>query len=274
MNTNDLRNRPARDVQLIVGEGETAHCYSVKESLLLKSSPMFLKTLTGGYEESESGTIRLPDDKPEVIKMYVDFLKSRSVKPIASRYAKFPVCEGPESLVQLEFIAEWAFCSNTDAFRITESDLTLMEAFKFADRILDDAFADSILFELADAEEITWFSDEAINYIYEHFEPNAEIRGVLKPIWLTSCLHVYDRLQSIVFERDTVDDLLEEFIGLLSSIGYSNEFLGDFRPAIDKATKGHHSGFMPKRAFPLSLEQRRRAPMHRGLIDTGDVEIA
>lgn len=157
---------------------------------------------------------------------------------------------------------------------MTELDLTLMEAFIFADRILDDAFADAILFELADAEEITWFSSDAINYIYEHTEWDAEIREVLKPIWLTSCLHVYDRLICEVFEKETVNDLLEEFIGLLSSIGYNNEFLDEFRPAIIDATRGHHAGFMPKRAFPLSLEQRRRAPMHRGLVDTGDVQIA
>jgi hypothetical protein len=95
--TNNDRYRGFIEVK--VGEGEKQKTFDVHESLIASRSLFFKKAMSGSWKESKDRIVNLPEEDPEIFKIYVHHLYTGSVAvipeplpAITGRHAKWIIC--------------------------------------------------------------------------------------------------------------------------------------------------------------------------------------
>lgn len=78
--TNNDRYRGFIEVK--VGEGEKQETFDVHEALITPRSLFFKKAMSGSWKESEDRIVNLPEEDPEIFKIYVHHLYTGSVAVI------------------------------------------------------------------------------------------------------------------------------------------------------------------------------------------------
>lgn len=152
--------------------GDAPEDFFVHKALLCETSDFFLEALTGGFEESRTNIIRLPDDGAKTFSLYSCWLYNSS--PFATTA-----------------VADLAATALTgDALQKAKDDLAdesewLAEAYQFGIKILDHDFCDMVLDRmLGRALDMTYWPFKSFFEMFCHSNTNDPQRRLLVDIWL------------------------------------------------------------------------------------------
>ncbi|OOQ83208.1 hypothetical protein PEBR_36322 [Penicillium brasilianum] len=163
-----------RTIDIVVG-GEVK-TFSVHEALVRTYSSFFDKAMAGEWKESVQRTIKLPDDEPKILALYIYWLY----------YGTLPVfCDEPGRLGNSEY-------------------LDLVKAYVLGEKLLDTRFQDTAIDAIVEKSRSNakdgkrWFpGGEVIEYAYKNTTESAPVRDSLVDIQYAAAFPVEPCFQAV-----------------------------------------------------------------------------
>lgn len=145
---------------MVGGEEKT---FSVHEALVRTYSSFFAKAMAGEWKESLQRTIKLPDDEPKILALYIYWLY----------YGTLPVlCDEPGRLGNSEY-------------------LDLVKAYVLGDKLLDTQFQDTAIDAIVEKSRSNakdgkrcFPGGEVIEYAYRNTTESAPVRDLLVDMYV------------------------------------------------------------------------------------------
>lgn len=191
---------------LLVGKEEQK--FAVHKEILRAHSPFFRSAVQQNWKEGQEGIIRLPDDDPEVLELYEEWLYEGKI-----------------------FSQDEQQVEDSD-----ESDL-LIKAFVFGEKIQDGRFRDAAIdcliacLNSKDENRYKWFpTEQGIDMVYEGTPPGSPLRRLMVD------MHVYYGEESW-FDGETNTEFLVELARDLLNV---RQELDLNEPACGTSCSYHH----------------------------------
>ncbi|KAF7195421.1 hypothetical protein HII31_03313 [Pseudocercospora fuligena] len=143
--------------------GADAESFTIHQADLAEHSPFFKAALDAKWREGQTREISLPEDEPDVVVIYLDWLSSKDV-PLFLSESKTP-------------------------------DYTLLfKVYIFGDKVKDDAFCDRVLsmvcrgLDLKDAKgDVRSPAPSKLKFLYDRTLPSCPLRALIAQAYADRC---------------------------------------------------------------------------------------
>ncbi|WEW61965.1 hypothetical protein PRK78_007465 [Emydomyces testavorans] len=193
--TDEARKFEGPIVEFHVGHpGASPTIFKVHWDIIVSSSMFFMKALQGKRSKAKRRVIRVPNDDPEAIRLYLNWLYSGS---IFSKTEDDGLEDDEGIQTEYSLLAKGIVLSN-----------------KFQDVNFHDAIVDALVDRAASktTSKCVRPKGDVIWYIYDNTSPNAEIRQLLVKIY---CISKLSRLPIKATEEE-LSTLPKEFLASLA----------------------------------------------------------